>query len=111
MWCTAGSVMADENTADHAGGGGYERVGRVSLQPREIQTSHDRNLGRIGFLLRDPKAHGARSSFTRNLRYEWRWVMGLTRWPHTTDTVHQVRVELGSCNVAHEPATAEARTV
>lgn len=62
MQCAAGSVMGDENTADHAGG--YERVGRVSPQPREIQTSHDGNLGRIGFLLRDPKAHSARSSFT-----------------------------------------------
>jgi hypothetical protein len=35
MRCAAGSVMGDENTADHAGG--YERVGRVSLQPREIR--------------------------------------------------------------------------
>jgi hypothetical protein len=63
---------------------GYERVGRVSPQLREIRTSHDGNLGRIEFLLRDPNAHGARSSFTRNLRYERRWVMGLTRWPHTS---------------------------
>jgi hypothetical protein len=51
------------------------------------------------------------SSFTRNLRYERRWVIGLTRWPHTTDTLRQVCVELGTSKAAHEPATTEARTV